>query len=285
MRTYSEREVSSIIERAVERQQAAERGGDTGLTLDEIERLGRESGIDPAHLRAAAAEIDESGRTLARQTGQSRTQVYAERWIDAPFATAGWEDAVAHLRTEFGAPIGAAFGSTAGETVQQIGQSFEWSHTSSLGVRTRATVSPRGDRTRLHLSQIVGLSSSSVEGVAYGGIIALVLGVVSLAVGAGLSGSLGVGVITGALVLVLSWIAAAPLVAAADRRWRAKRLRRLDLLADDLVPILRTPTAEPAWADAAEPVAMDEPPFLDLDALDDAPPESESRPSPNQRVR
>ena len=169
MRTYSEREVQSIIERAVERQHAAEeRTGGAGLTLAEIERLGRESGIDPAHLRAAAAEVDEAGRTLSRQTGQTRTHVEAERWIDAPFSLAAWEDAVAELRGRFGAPIGAPFGSDAGETVQQVGRSYEWTHTSMLGVKTRVTVSPRGDRTRVRLDQLVGLSSSAVEGVGSG---------------------------------------------------------------------------------------------------------------------
>jgi len=299
MRTYTEREVSAIIERAVERQQAAEEGGTgAGLTLDEIERIGRESGIDPAHLRAAAAEIDEAGRTLARQSGQSRTQVYVERWIDAPFTAAGWEDAVAELRTRFGATIGSGFGSTAGETVQQVGQSFEWSHTSPLGVRTRVTVSPRGDRTRLHATQLVGLSSSAIEGVAYGGVIAAVLAAIGGAVASGLGGPAAAWV-TAVLALVLTWAAAAPLVAAADRRWRARKLRDLGDLADDLIPVLRAP-AESEAAErgatarlgAAEPEAGAAPPGRlapgshlgqALDALPDAP-EADGRDPSRGRV-
>lgn len=287
MRTYSEREVSAIIERAVERQQAAEAGGgDAGLTLDEIERIGRESGIAPAHLRAAAAEIDEAGRTLARQSGQSRTQVYAERWIDAPFTAAGWEDAVAELRTRFGATIGSGFGNTAGETVQQVGQSFEWSHTSPMGVRTRVTASPRGDRTRLHITQLVGLSSSAVEGVAYGGVIAMVLALVGGTVGSGLGGPTAAWV-AALLTLVLTWAAAAPLVAAADRRWRARKLRQLGELADDLVPVLRGPAEVDATGEATrEPAAAAAAPAgrLDLDALPDAP-DADGRDASRGRVR
>lgn len=287
MRTYSEREVSAIIERAVERQQAAEAGGgDAGLTLDEIERIGRESGIAPAHLRAAAAEIDEAGRTLARQSGQSRTQVYAERWIDAPFTAAGWEDAVAELRTRFGATIGSGFGNTAGETVQQVGQSFEWSHTSPMGVRTRVTASPRGDRTRLHITQLVGLSSSAVEGVAYGGVIAMVLALVGGTVGSGLGGPTAAWV-AALLTLVLTWAAAAPLVAAADRRWRARKLRQLGELADDLVPVLRGPAEADATGEATrEPAAAAAAPAgrLDLDALPDAP-DADGRDASRGRVR
>ncbi len=284
MRTYSEREVSAIIERAVERQQAAEAGGgDAGLTHDEIERIGRESGIAPAHLRAAAAEIDEAGRTLARQSGQSRTQVYAERWIDAPFTAAGWEDAVAELRTRFGATIGSGFGNTAGETVQQVGQSFEWSHTSPMGVRTRVTASPRGDRTRLHITQLVGLSSSAVEGVAYGGVIAMVLALVGGTVGSGLGGPTAAWV-AALLTLVLTWAAAAPRVAA-DRRWRARKLRQLGELADDLVPVLRGPAEADATGKAARETAAAAPAGrLDLDALPDAP-DADGRDASRGRVR
>jgi hypothetical protein len=292
MRTYTEREVSAIIERAVERQRVAEEGGgDAGLTLDEIERIGRESGIDPAHLRAAAAEIDDAGRTLARQSGQSRTQVYVERWIDAPFTAAGWEDVVADLRVRFGATIGSGFGSTAGETVQQVGQSFEWSHTSPLGVRTRVTVSPRGDRTRLHVTQLVGMSSPTVEGAAYGGVVAALLGVIGLAAGSGLSGAPAVGAVVAALTFLLAWAVAAPLVAAADRRWRARKLRDLGDLADDLVPVLRAPAEREVEPDRAPESShampeADEVPSarLDLDALPEAP-DSDGRDPSRGRIR
>ncbi len=264
MRTYSEHEVSSIIERAVERQRAADEGAsEAGLTLEEIERLGREAGIDPAHLRAAAAEVDVAGRTLSRQTSQTRTQVVVERWIDGPLSLEGWEDAVAHLRSSFGAPIGAAFGSPAGDTVQQVGQSYEWVHTSGLGIRTRVTVSPRGDRTRLHMTQLVGLANSTVEGIAYGSIIALLVGLVGGA-GAALAGLEGAWVsLAAVLTFVVAWVASAPAVAALDRRWRAKKLRQLDAITDDLVPILATSDEAEG---AAAPVRQSEP-RLDLDAL------------------
>jgi len=274
MRTYSEREVSAIIERAVERQRAADDGtSEAGLTLDEIERIGRDAGIDPAHLRAAAAEVDTAGRTLGRQTSHTRTQVVAERWIEGPLSLEGWEDAVAHLRASFGAPIGAAFGSTAGDTVQQVGQSYEWAHTSGLGIRTRVTVSPRGDRTRLHMTQLVGLSSSTVEGVAYGGIVALLVGLMGGG-GAALAGLAAPWtLLVMVLTFVVAWAAAAPGVAALDRRWRAKKLRQLDALADDLTPILRAPSEVAPEATSerasvpAEPLRPPPAPRLDLDAL------------------
>lgn len=283
MRTYSEAEVASIIERAVERQRAVEAGvGEAGLTLDEIERIGREAGIDPAHLRAAAAEVDDVGRTLARQSGQTRTEVYVERWLDTPFALDGWEDAVAHLRMAFGAPMGAAFGDTAGESVQQVGQSFEWSHTSSLGVRTRVVVSPRGDRTRLRITQLVGLSSPTVEGISYGGVIALLLALVAGGLGGEALGAASLGGVIGVVTFLIAWAVAAPLIAAADRRWRARKHADLGTLADDLTPLLhgaQTRDAERAEA-TVEPGGR-----LDLDALADDLPEAEEAGGVRRRIR
>ena len=281
MRTYSEAEVASIIERAVERQRAVEAGvGEAGLTLDEIERIGRESGIDPAHLRAAAAEVDDLGRTLARQSGQTRTEVYVERWLDTPFALDGWEDAVSHLRMTFGAPMGAAFGETAGESVQQVGRSFEWSHTSSLGVRTRVVVSPRGDRTRLRITQLVGLSSPTVEGISYGGAIALLLATVAGGIGGEALGAASLGAVVGVVTFLIAWAIAAPLVAAADRRWRARKHADLSTLADDLTPLLHGSQAR-----AAGPVEVEPSPRLDLDALADDLPEAGERDGVRRRIR
>ncbi|MGB3544915.1 hypothetical protein, partial [Rubrivirga sp.] len=257
--------------------------------LDEIERLGRDSGIDPAHLRAAASEMDTVGRTLDRQTSQTKTEVIVERWIDAPFRIEAWEDVVAHVRQTFGASIGSATGSDAGETVRQIGSTYEWSHTSNLGVRTRVTVSPRDGRTRLRMTQIVGTSTPTVDGIGYGFLVAL-LPTLLVMLGVGQT-DLGAGTalpIMFASFLVF-WAVCSPIVTVLDRRWRAKKLRALDALADDLTPILnRVPDdaspgldvpqgglevdpleAEVPEADAFGVDASDAAPFLDLDALDD----------------
>lgn len=286
MRTYSEKEVSAIIARAVERQKEADAGAaESGLTLDEIERLGRESGIDPAHLRAAASEMDTAGRTLNRQTEQTRTEVLVERWIDAPFQIEAWEDVVAVLRERHGASVGAAFGLEGGEGVKQIGSSYEWSHVNSLGVRTRVTVSPRDGRTRLRMAQLVGLSSPTVEGVGYGFFVAVLPALVALVVMTKMDLAPLVVALGTALGLFGSWAVAAPVVTALDRRWRAKKLRQLDALADDLAPLLGR-KASAANGTRSEPAAAalegGERPVLGLDALGDS---LEAAPASRARVR
>ncbi|HEX8386803.1 MAG TPA: hypothetical protein VF576_11500 [Rubricoccaceae bacterium] len=238
MRTYSEREVADIIERAAERQAAAPRPDDrVGLTLDEIERIGAEAGLDPAALRAAAAEVDAAGHTLARQASQPRTQVVVERWIDGPLTPEGWEDAVVELQGTIGPDMSAMMGMAAPQQ-QQVGRAYEWTHTSGLGVRTTVLASPRGGRTRLRITQLVGLSSPAVEGAVYGASIGVLVGLVALfsAIAAGASGAL-VGLVAFA-AFALATAASVPVVTHLDRRWRAGKLQKLGDLADRLAPIL-----------------------------------------------
>ena len=80
-RTYSEREVAAIIERAAQAQQRGTDPDAPGLTLAEIERVGREAGLDPALLRRAAAEVDAG--LLSQEATRPGTDV-AARWVDAP---------------------------------------------------------------------------------------------------------------------------------------------------------------------------------------------------------
>ena len=283
MRTYTEREIAAIIERAAERQaEADQREGAPGLTLDEIEKLGADAGIDPAHLRAAAQEVGTHGAVSKGDTGMTRTHVHVERWVDGPLTSEAWEDTVGHLRHHFGADMSAMMGGTPNE-VQQVGQSHEWRHTSGLGVQTHVTASPRGDRTRLRVTQLVGLSSTRNEGIAYGGLIAFFVTLGGTGAVAALFGSpigpLGaVGLAT--LLFVLTSAVAVPTVTRLDARWREKKLRQLGDLADDLAPILAAPADLAQQTNdelAAEPPASSEltsptpSPQLDLDALGDAP--------------
>jgi hypothetical protein len=255
MRTYSEREVADIIERAAERQAATPRADEgVGLTLDEIERIGAEAGLDPAALRAAAAEIDGGGHTLSRQASQTRTQVVVERWLDGPLTSEGWEDAVVELQGTIGPDMSAMMGMPAPQQ-QQVGRAYEWTHTSGLGVRTTVLASPRGDRTRLRITQLVGLSSPAVEGAVYGGSIGVLVGLVALlaAIAAGAPGAMVTLVAFAAFVLATA--AAVPVVTHLDRRWRAGKLQKLGDLADRLAPIL-VPASATLLAPAETPAPL-----------------------------
>ena len=272
--TYTEREVAQIIERAVARQaEARRREGTVGLSMDEIERLGHEVGIDPEHLRAAAAEVDAGAAEHASR--RTATHIHVERWTAGPLDTHDWEDATDVLRERLGTDYGPAYGRTdSGKTVE-TGHTKTWEHTSGLGVHTRVTVSERGDRTRIRVDQQVGIASSPVEGALYGLFSMFLFGPLAFWLGGSVAdGGLGTG-LSVALALVL-FAAASFGIYKADVRWREKKHRRLDALSQELAALL-APTGPVATASVAtaQPAAVrDEPitqaPRLSLDALPDA---------------
>ena len=275
MRTYSEQDVADIIARAAERQAARARTTErVGLTLDEIARLGADAGLDPEDLRAAAAEIDRGG--LARQASHTDTTVVVERWVEAPLTDTAWEDAVALLRDHAGPSAAAVVGGHSGGTVQQVGRAYEWTHTSGLGIQTTATVSPRGDRTRVRISQLVGLASPRAEGIAYGGFLAVVVAVITAVVLGTAAGAAAPLVVLGTLAAFAATVAVAvPGTTALDRRWRVRKLDALETLADQLADVLSAPDSE-AFPTASQPDAPLRDAFEALET-DDAPLDGEPR--------
>lgn len=281
-RVYSEREVAAIIERAVERQEEAQRqtGPEAGLTLAELEKLGTEVGIAPLHLRAAAAELA-AGGAGSRQSGRSATHVYVERWLPGRLNLDAWEDAVAEFQNRFGTSMGAWYGQPSGGLHQQIGHTHEWSHTNALGIETRVAVSARGDRVRLRLAQKLGHARSEVEGPLYGALAAFLLAFLpALATGSAAAV---------AAITVAAFVLFSGLIYVADRAWRQKKHRALETLADELGARLVVP---PEPAVAGEAAALPEAtPRLSLDALPDIAPDiapeiiPEAEPAPRRRTR
>ncbi len=151
-RLYTDTEIAALLARAAERQQAApDDGPTTGLTLDEIERLAAEAGLDAAHVRAAAAEID--GRVPVPTASAGRRT--HERWLDVPFSDVAWEEAVTALRARHPGTNWAqytAMGTLApGGDLSRVGAAHEWRHVGWTGATTTLTASPRGERTRVRL--------------------------------------------------------------------------------------------------------------------------------------
>jgi hypothetical protein len=270
--TYTEREVAQIIERAVMRQEEARRRqGAAGLSLEEIERLGTDVGIDPEFLRAAAAEIDAGAGE--RESYTTATHNHVERWTAGPLQVYDWEDAVEDLRTRLGTDYGPMYGRQSATEFKEQGATKTWEHTSGLGVHHRLTVSERGERTRIRLEQQVGIMSPPAEGLFYGLLSMLLLGPLAAFVGTALfNGALAtIASITMGLVL---FVAASFAIYKADVKWREKKHRDLEELADDLAmqlapeaPVASGAATTPreATPEAATPETAR--PRLDLDAL------------------
>jgi hypothetical protein len=282
-RTFSEHEVAEVIALAVERQRAAERrareggpdtagGGAVGLTLAEVEEVGRGAGIDPAHLRAAAAEVAAGG-----VPDEGADVAVVERWADAPLTDAAWEDVVARLRASPEPFAGDVIKIGTGdldseETIERLGRSYEWVRTTpALDVMTHVNVSPRGDRTRVRVEQEVVIPGGRppTSATVYGAVAGLLVGGVALWAGAGVGLSLAVLAVVGLGVS----LGVLPFAQKSEREMRRKERARLGELADALIPLVEAAAEQTGHRAGGGGVARPAP-ALDGALLDDAPPEA-----------
>jgi hypothetical protein len=104
-RRFNEEEVAAIFERATEAQQTQRRQlpSGEGMTVGDLQAIGREVGISPELIAQAAHAIDRGGRPTARkflglQVGVGRTVDLGRRLTDAE-----WERLVVDLRETFDA--------------------------------------------------------------------------------------------------------------------------------------------------------------------------------------
>ncbi len=146
-RRYGDDEVREIFSLATtsgarERSLAAE---SDGLTLEELQRIGEESGIEPSRIAQAAASLDARGKAppLRRAFG---LPIGLSRVIDLPRAPTDreWEQLIAEFRTTFGAQ---------GEATA-TGGLRQWS-LGDLHISVEPTA--RGEQLRLSASNSAGL--------------------------------------------------------------------------------------------------------------------------------
>ena len=139
-RRYGDEEVREIFNLATtgeprEKSLPAESGG---LTLDEIQRIGVQAGIEPARVEEAAKQLDARGKPSTVQRSFFGLPVGVSRMVDLPRAPTDreWEQLVAEIRTTFGVQ----------GTATTSGGLREWSY-GNLHVSVEPT--ERGDRLRL----------------------------------------------------------------------------------------------------------------------------------------
>ena len=106
-RRYGDEEAREIFSLATtggtrDRSLPAESGG---MTLDELQRIGQEAGIEPARVAQAAERLDARGRTapVRRSFG---LPIGLSRVVDLPRAPTDreWEQLISQFRTTFGTP-------------------------------------------------------------------------------------------------------------------------------------------------------------------------------------
>lgn len=246
---FSTPEIEEVFARAAAAQQR-DRQTDLGLSIDELQAVGAEAGLDPAHVAAAAravaaGEPDDRRETLVGVPVGVRRSAH----LDAPPSDLLWETLVSDLQETF----------SARGKVERIGASRIWRNGN-----LRATLSPSADGSRLRLQSNRRKDTQSLLTV--GAVNAVLSAVFTLNV---------FGPEADAAVF-LGLTAALALVFAVGRQllWSGTRERQMEAVA---ARAQRT-----ARATAAAPLA-DRAPVLDLlDLGDDAP---EAGPRSRRRTR
>jgi hypothetical protein len=222
-RRYGDDEVREIFSLATtgdtrDRSLPAESGG---LTLDDLQRIGQEAGIEPARIAQAAQKLDARGRPapIRRSFG---LPIGVSRVVDLPRAPTDreWEQLISEFRTTFG---------TQGQAIASGGLR-EWSQ-GNLHISVEPT--EHGEQLRL--------STLKCDAAALNGL-GLVMGGMSLLMGAVVASA---GKPGKALVLIgmFGGIALAAFGANLIRLplWARERERQMEAIAEHAVTLLSNP--------------------------------------------
>src|SRR5690554_748334 len=115
---YSTKEIKTLFERATELQKNQNASPDEGLTLEELEQIAADSGIDPNYIRQAITEqhIAASGKSGFHILG-APLSLEVGREIAKTMTADDWELIVQEARRTF---------KKSGGSVQKLGNSLEW---------------------------------------------------------------------------------------------------------------------------------------------------------------
>ena len=248
---FTAEEAQRVFARAAARQHTHASPPD-GLTLPELQAIGREAGLDPAHVAAVVAEGNAETETQTTwhgvPVGITRTRLLPDRVSDAE-----WERIVDVLRSHYNQP----------GTAQQIGRRREWT-TAAGSAAHRVTVEPRddGDLVRIQTPDTARPFAIGVGGSSIAAALIVFLSVV-LVTGDWAGPALFSGAI---LAFGVAMYGAAFLSARIRAPRRIARhdalLDRIDLLSRGDAPPVASPT---------DALGLDAASHLDLDGLEAAP--------------
>lgn len=230
-RRYGEEEVKEIFEAAAQRGEVAPAAltRERGLSLAELQEIGREVGLEPSRVAEAAAALDGHRGDVLRRTFWGMP-VSVGRVVELPRAPTEreWETLVGELRQTFGAR----------GKVASHGELREWSNGN-----LHACVEPTQGGYRLRLGTLKG-NAGTLNILGITGILVSLIGLASLATSGRLAESFVAPLVIGWLgvgALATNWIGLP--------RWAAERERQMEHIAS------RAPTLIAGGMDEAEPPA------------------------------
>lgn len=166
-RLYDDEEVARILERATELHReepvAVSRGG-SGISLEELEEIAREAGIDPRHLRRAAMEVG---------SGSAGPEERDWAWFLGDVPTIRFETTVrGEVRADDLERIVGAIRMEAGEAGQPnvLGRTLTWRAEATSDTRqTQLTVSARDGVTVVSVEERLHNLAGAIFGGGVGG--------------------------------------------------------------------------------------------------------------------
>lgn len=172
-RHYDDKQVALILKRAAE-MQTKERPsqGASGLSLADLEQIALEAGLDPEHVRLAAAEVDHSGHEGGFLTGLlgAPRQVRVHRIVNQEVPDDFFDDLLAEIQT---AGIGHGNASLVGRTL-----TWKMTGTGQNADTAIITITSRDGRTELHAERNrSGTAVGLMAGLAGGGGIGMGVGI------------------------------------------------------------------------------------------------------------
>ena len=226
-RRFNEAEVAAIFERATETQQAGRRHAPPGegMTLAELQDIGREVGISADLIVEAARAIEQSGRPASRTVFGLPLGVERTVELDRKLSDDEWERFVVDLRETFDAR----------GTVKREGSLRQWSNGN-----LQALLEPTANGQRIRLRTVKGdaramlVGGLGMFGVGAVGIAAAVLG--------GVVGDAGMLSAMGFLATMGATMAGASAVRLP--RWAQIRRQQMEELASRIAVVATLPPSE-----------------------------------------
>ena len=163
-RRYNEKQVGEILKRSGEIQTGLSPDPDAhGVTLEELQRVASEVGIEPHVVQQAALEVDSGAK------GKAASAKVLDHTVDGPVTDEQWEDMVISLRQRTG---------KSGSTTTQ-GTTREWTADTDMGSLT-LTASTRNGRTRYRLfGDATNVTTAGwILGIAFGFVAVLIMSVI-----------------------------------------------------------------------------------------------------------
>jgi hypothetical protein len=232
-RQFEPEEAQEIIKRSARLQAESDTEPDYGrLSLEELEELATEVGIDPVFVERAVQEIEGRSKRKKRRFGAAGTQLL-NRTVNVILTNEAWEEMVDELRLFVGKP----------GTLVSSGATREWTGGYDVGTLT-LTASVRGGVTRLRLLSEynggLGLAWTTGGVTALMGSLLLWKALTRVSVIAG-GWAIGVAVTLGLVILLATqWI-----ISAWEAKHRPRLLALMNRLSDKVENVGVTPIYTP----------------------------------------